>query len=201
MPTIDIRSFYNFGGVDLSKPRPKLPLGMAKQFFDYVPPSNLHAGTVTIGTAKIFKMDYYQKCYTLKTALTEYNKLNKNHKYIAFMEDTKTMNPHLHLLIYNGYNSSFIKAFGPLGRRNKHKESFKKVSNLKSYMEYITKEHSPNNDNKYYTNITQEDLDKVINNFNKTFEARSPPVTIQREGGAVPSVGDPKPAVLHGVET
>lgn len=168
MPYNDISTYFkNFGVVTLSKPRPKLDIERSKEFFNYVPKTELIAGTVTLGKKDIFKKDYYEKCYILEKALRRYSEYNKRTKYIAFMEDTKLMNPHLHLLIYNGYTCNFNKAFGPLGARNKNKESFKQVTDLNSYTEYITKEYTVNNDNKYYTNITIEDLDKQYLNYTK----------------------------------
>lgn len=118
--------------------------------FKKYPLESLTAGTVTIGSRKVLRMSYVEQVQEIKKCLLKYDKTHKG-QYIAFMEATKSQVPHLHMLIYNGYQSVFVKAFQSLGSHNKHTKSFCPVSDYEAYAEYIMKEY--NRSKSFYTNI------------------------------------------------
>lgn len=114
------------------------------------PKESLTAGTVTLGTKKYLRLSWADQIKALSKACEEYGKINST-EFVAFIEATKNQVPHLHMLIYNGYQSRFINHFKKFGARNAHNESFKQVSNVNSYIKYIMKEY--HRGDKYFTNM------------------------------------------------
>ena len=66
-------------------------------------------------------------------------KQRKNVYYYAQLEYTKSHIPHIHLLT-NGYRSIFLRHFSPLGKANKHKNSYQKLKHFDEYIKYMNKE-------------------------------------------------------------
>lgn len=122
-------------------------------FFSNLPAQSLTAGTVTIGTTKYLRMSWDQQVDALVAACKEYAK-KKSLKFTAFIEPTKNQVPHLHMLIYNGYQGHFTQCFKHFGRHNTSDASFAPVKNVSKYIDYITKEQ--NSENVVITNIRPE---------------------------------------------
>lgn len=123
-------------------PRPKqTEYEKLYNYFKDYPSDSLIAGTITIGRQWIGKLDYREQYNIIRNDMRrEWGSRNTPHKYYAAPELTKSGQLHFHLILYNMYQSTFQSVAATYGSRNKHKESFKPISNLKSYLDYITKD-------------------------------------------------------------
>lgn len=120
----------------------------------------LIAGTITIGRKWIGRKRAEDQYDIIKKRIRAYlGYHNTEYRYYIIFEFQKNGQLHAHTIYYNMYQNRHLEAFADMGARNTHPESFKKISNLKKYWDYIHKDqgemysHFP-----LITNIKKKDI-------------------------------------------
>lgn len=123
---------------------------------------DFNATTITIGNKWIGKKSSDQQYQIMKKDIRKHINRNKHRQehtwYYYNFELQQNGQLHAHGIEVNTYLAPFHESFESYGKRNVHRESFKKMSNLNSYFEYIEKE-------KAYptvTNITKKLLKELF---------------------------------------
>lgn len=131
-------------------------------FFKECP--ELVAGTVTIGRKWVGRLSAEQQYALIKKRIRAYlGYMNVEHKYYFIFEFQQNGQLHAHSIYYNMYQARHIEAFGDMGKRNSHPESFKMISDFNSYWNYIHKDQKE----MYYkfpsiTNIRKKDIANTV---------------------------------------
>lgn len=101
------------------------------------------ATTITIGNKRFGKLsahDQYKRMARDVRIHMRRGHTNNDSYYFYCFELQQNGQLHSHGIEINTYKKPFDDMFSYWGKRNEHPESFKKVTDLKSYYKYITKE-------------------------------------------------------------
>lgn len=130
-------------------------------YFRSLPRDSLHAITVTLGGNKrIGKLDYKEQYTEMIKEMKKVFKTNGEYKFWMTPELNKSGVIHFHGIAYNMYQNVFTDATINFGSRNRHKESFKRITNIESYIKYILKD-TQSIKLKPYHNIRGKDVKRI----------------------------------------
>lgn len=133
----DIRALFN-DSVTLSKRYRKIDI-LPSQLKGVFNGTTAYAGTVTIGNIRYGSLSDKEQYNSIVASIKKYFRYQGDDKYYFIFEHQKNGQLHAHY-ITTAYESTHREAFGHYGKRNSHKESFKLVTSIDSYVDYMFKE-------------------------------------------------------------
>lgn len=167
--TIDLSDTITQGVFGLNSSIDRVPLvktlpnivARSLDYFRSLPKECLMAGTITLAVTKLCMLNYLEQYEITKRIIKKAIPYHGIVKYLAFPEIQKNGNIHWHLILTNEmYMSEWCQQFGKLGSRNKHKESYKKISDTTAYLNYIKKDYGKYPRLLPITNVSSTDIEK-----------------------------------------
>lgn len=118
----------------------------------------LYATTITIGNKYVGCLSYHDQYEKFIKVMKMNRKKNDTIKCIYHFELNSNGQLHAHGIETGGYAQNFKDAFGVFGKHNLHKDSYKKITNIRSYLKYIDKE----NIKPWFTNLHKDILNTNV---------------------------------------
>lgn len=116
-------------------------LSKFKQYIEYcrLNSGEVKAATVTVQQNKHYGSMSSRQLYKKITEAMHFGG-QPGRLYVYFFELTQSGMLHAHGIEINNTHANYIAQFKQLGQRNTHAESYKDISNVSSYVDYITKD-------------------------------------------------------------